>query len=196
MLKTTYNCASLHYHLIGLVRLLYGLAIATGVTWAIRTYLNPSYTGDKNLLLVLSSAAFLLGIADFVIYHYTITKCRYKDIKRLILDIYFPTLIFILFNITAEVEYFLLLLFFYFFAILIYFIMLRIDKFTPPRWYIYFVSILTIIIGFAYSLKLFNCWLWTAGYLQYVALLSCFTYIFINFIMANNELKAKAVEEG
>lgn len=181
--------SSFRGHLVALIGLLYGLAIATGTGDAISHWFDQHYSGDKHQMLLLSAAAFLLGVADFVIYHLTIAKCSYRSVTRLVLDLGFPTLIFVLFNITADLGHYLLLLLLYFIGTHVYLYLLKKDQCRMSRLYWLTVAFLTMPVVLAYVQTIRSFWPWIGQNLVIVIVVDCFFYFVVNMILANQELK-------
>jgi hypothetical protein len=91
-----------------LIDLFYGLALATGLEHTIPKLLSPPKLDEPHVLLALVILALIMGVSDWVIYHLLVTEVKYHGISRLLLDIIFPILIFVLFMLSNELLYFLI----------------------------------------------------------------------------------------
>ena len=76
-----------------LIEIFYGLAIAEGLARVIPILLDLFSART----LAFASAALLIGIVDWLAYHLFISSAAYRGLTRLLLDLAFPILVFLLF---------------------------------------------------------------------------------------------------
>lgn len=89
-----------------LIDLFYGLALATGLEYTIPKLVNPK-PNEPPVLLALVILALIMGLSDWVIYHVIVVEKKYEGVVRLLLDICFPILIFVLFALSDSLPGFL-----------------------------------------------------------------------------------------
>ncbi len=89
-----------------LIDLFYGLALATGLEYTIPK-IGRFDSNKLPVLLPLVVLSFVIGLSDWVIYHLIVVDRLYRDALRLVLDIVFPVIVFILFVYSNDLSTFL-----------------------------------------------------------------------------------------
>jgi hypothetical protein len=138
----------------GLLRILYGLAIATGLVQALGKC--SKHCGDeKGYLAWLIAAVLLVGVADWLLVQIVLDRQHYKNLIRLLLDLVFPLIVFFQFWFVSEPILFLSLFAGYFVLGGVYNILLRIEPGAPElKW----VGLTSWLVGaFSIVLLLFAC---------------------------------------
>ena len=140
----------MHRNLKHLINLLYGLAIATGLEYAVQRAfeLRPLDLVDY---LALSIMALLVGISDWVAYHLLAASINYGRFLRVILDISFPIIVYILF-MSVEFGYFYWVLIAYSILSLCYLLLLKIEN-APFSKILFGQYGVTIAISIALSIQ-------------------------------------------
>jgi hypothetical protein len=117
-------------HLNRLIEIFYGLAIAEGLARAIPDLLDDDVFNFKKLGFV--GSALLIGIADWLAYHLFIASAAYKGIMRLLFDLGFPMLVFLLFAAAGHPFVEASAICVYFYCALVYFSLLRKEGVASP----------------------------------------------------------------
>jgi hypothetical protein len=105
--------------LVKLLNLFYGLVITAGFGNTLRQLVEtPSICTTSCLTLFIST--FIIAIGDWVIYHFVSAPFIYQSIFRLMLDLIFPILLFIMALFVKSQKVLLLLVFGYFLLSAIY----------------------------------------------------------------------------
>lgn len=173
-----------------LIEIFYGLAIASGIEHAASTLFRGPVPVDWVSFLLLSIAAFDVAIGDWMIYHLIIVKHEYKNVFRLILDIFFPTLIFALFQSATRINLYLFLYLIYFGLVICYVLLLKKEKWRPKKWLSIFLWIASPSILVVWLIRLIYP---TCSGAMWVALILVIAvgiaYFVLNLLEANKELQ-------
>jgi len=136
--------------LTALIRVLYGLALVSGAKTAADYYFAPNHTYWSYLPLV--GVALLVGLSDWLMYHFVALDHPYTGIPRLLADILFPIGIFGLFYAARDLSVFLAALGLYFLGCVVYLLVIRDELKASERWLLtwppLFVLILILIVAF------------------------------------------------
>jgi hypothetical protein len=119
-------------HLNRLIEIFYGLAIAEGLARVIPVLLEDF--GLRTFGFAIS--ALLIGIVDWLAYHLFISSAAYKGLTRLLFDLGFPILIFLLFAAAGQPFIEAVSICAYFFFALVYYLLLRWERIPFPGWVI------------------------------------------------------------
>jgi hypothetical protein len=174
-------------HINSLLRIYYGLAIATGTAYAVREIIN---NWPRNIgYLPFAATALLIGIADWMICHLSLIKHEYKSYKRLLLDLVFPLIIFIMFQLVGHPKPFLIFLLVYYILSLVYMTLLLKEGWAPPEYLLIAVPICfgVIFISTLFILLVSSTWILIAVIIALC--ITSLTYIIANIGYANNALK-------
>jgi len=98
--------------MVALVRVFYGLALASGLKAAIDNWIKSNNQGWTELILI--AATLVIGVADWFGYHFFSALRTYKEWTRPLVDVLYPIAVFVLFYLVRELSLFLIGLFLYF----------------------------------------------------------------------------------
>ncbi len=136
----------IHKHLRTLITLLYGLALATGLEYAIPEIFDCGWL-QKLQYAPLAFMAFIVGLSDWVVYHVAVAPYLYKNPGRILLDVVFPIVVYMLFVAASSFELFLDLLMTYSGLSLFYLFLLSREQLNVDRLLISQYSI-SLVVSF------------------------------------------------
>jgi hypothetical protein len=180
--------------IIALIRVLYGLAIVSGAKTAADYYFQNAYWCSTQtwIYFILTGSALFVGLSDWLMYHFVVSKNPYFGIGRLIADMLFPICIFSLFYAVRWPPAFLVILSAYFIACWIYIRVIWKNLSKKDK------SHLGLPVVFAFSMSLLGTVLHTTIFRKSddccaatIALISCSVWIIINLIYVRQHLGKK-----
>lgn len=133
-------------HIALLIELFYGLAITEGLAKAIPDLLD----GVHPWRIIFTVVALFIGLGDWLAYHLIIASTPYRGLFRLMLDMFFPILIFAMFAAAGHPVLDTVAVAVYFIFGLIYFFALRRERPQRPlSWGFFFVLLFaaTIVVS-------------------------------------------------
>jgi hypothetical protein len=109
-------------HLNRLIEIFYGLAIAEGLARVIPILLDKPFSFRT---LGFAISALLIGLVDWLAYHLFISSAPYKGLTRLLFDLGFPIIVFLLFAAAGRPFIEAVFICVYFFLALVYYYLFR-----------------------------------------------------------------------
>lgn len=113
--KYNYN---IRESLVSLVRVVYGLAIVSGLKTSMDYLFSSESKSDYYVVLII--VTFIIGISDWLGYHSLCAPIPYRNVYWTLADVSYPVIIFILFYLSRCFWWFRIILSFYFLAWVFY----------------------------------------------------------------------------